>query len=402
MTPQEAYDRIIEHVRPLGVVRAMVGDSLGHCLAENVRADRDLPPADRSAMDGYAVRSADLVETPVSLRLAGEVAAGSPARPKVAAGTCVRILTGANVPPGADAVAIVESTEDKGGQIVFRAAVELGENILRKGEDTGKGAVVLRKGAVMGAAQVGLCAAIGKIACKVHRLPRVAVLSTGSELRRAADSVGPHQMRDSNGPMIEAVLREWGLAGVSWNSVRDDLKLIAATLRRLLARNDVVISTGGVSVGKHDLMAEAVALASAKIRVHGVAMKPGKPLLYAAATRNRHVFGLPGNPMAAMVGMHEFVLPALSRLAGRATEECRPAMAVVLASPVRSKGDRQRMMPVCLQWLDGKPAAVPVESRSSADLVATAHADGCIVVPAGVREIVAGSCVEFRPWRRVR
>ena len=399
ITPEEAWTKILRRVRPLRPVATPLRQAAGLCLAEDVRSDRDQPPADRSAMDGYAVRSADLRRAPCSLRLIGEVAAGSAARPRVAPGTCVRILTGANVPPSADTVVMVEQTREDRGDVAFFSRAEAGANILRRSEDARKGEVLLRKGTVLRAAQVGVCAAVGKARIKVHPRPRVSVVCTGAELRETGAKVRPHEMRDSNGPALCAALDLSGYVGAVHRRAPDDPKRLTALLRSLTARFDVVILTGGVSVGRYDFVEESAKNAGATIRFHGVAMKPGKPILYATLPGNRHLFGLPGNPLSAMTGFYEFVLPALLRMSGLPPDRCRPALRLPLRAPLASKGDRARFALARLAWDEDGPHLEPVDSRSSADLASGGRADGVIAVSVRVTAMDAGDVVTFRPWR---
>jgi molybdopterin molybdotransferase len=399
ITPEQAWRIVLRYVRPLRAVATPLRRAAGLCLAEEVRSDRDQPPADRSAMDGYAVRSADLARAPCSLRLVGEVSAGSAARPRVVPGTCVRILTGAGVPSGADAVVMVERTREGRRSVEFLSSAEPGANILRRGEDARKGERLLRKGAVLRAAQIGVCAAVGKARIKAHPRPRVAVLCTGAELRDAGDKVRPHEIRNSNGPALCAALELSGFAGAAHRCAPDDPRRLAALLQSPAAHRDLVILTGGVSVGRYDFVEESAKKAGATIRFHGVAMKPGKPILYATLPRGRHLFGLPGNPLSAMTGFYEFALPALLRLSGLPPDQCRPALRLPLRSPLASKGDRVRFTLARLSWEQGGPHLDPIGSRSSADLVSGGRADGVIAVPAGVTALGAGDRVAFRPWR---
>jgi molybdopterin molybdotransferase len=400
ISPPEALAIVMKNVSPLPAARLPLQESLGHVLARAVRADRDLPPADRSAMDGYAVRAADLASCPATLRLAGEVAAGSPARPRVRPGTCVRILTGANLPPGADTVVMVEQTADDGDLITFNAAPKAGANILLRAENARKGDVLLPAGTRLSATAIGAAASSGHAWVSVHRRPRVTVLCTGSELRGIEDPVGVHQERNSNGPALCAALESWGYRGVRFDTLADSLAAQTRRIRQLVKRFDVVLVVGGVSVGRYDWVSRAVEAAGGKTLFHGVAMKPGKPLLMARFGRGGAVlFGLPGNPLSAMVGFHEFVLPALSRLSGVAETVCRPAIFVPLAADLKHKGGTVRHMLARLRWKESGPVVEPVETRSSADLVAGGKADGTITLLPQARTLAAGTLVEFRPWR---
>jgi molybdopterin molybdotransferase len=399
ITPEKALSIVLECVRPLKVTRKLLGDALGHCLAENVLADRDIPPADRSVMDGYAVRSYDLAKRPCTLRLIGEVAAGSDSRPRVRAGTCVRVLTGANVPPGADAVVMVEQTKEAEGLVTFQDKVPAGTDIRRQGQEAKRGAVLLSKETILGPVQIGLCAAVGKAELKVYSRPDVAVLCTGEELRAVGDSVRAHELRNSNGPALLAALRNCGYAGVGVEVVPDDVRALTGKVKQATSKHHVLVLTGGVSVGKYDFVPEAVARINATIRFHRVAMKPGRPTLYATLAGNRHIFGLPGNPLSAMTGLHEFVLPALRRMSGVPRKECRPSVRLPLSRSLCTNGERVKFMLAQLLWNKAGPSVRPVKFRGSADLVAGAKADGVVVVPSGRQELPAGTLVDFRPWR---
>ena len=399
ISPRDALDIVLGCVRPLRAERLPLAQAAGGFLAEAIRADRDMPPADRSAMDGYAVQAADLAERPRTLRLTGEVAAGSGAKPRVRSGCCVRILTGANVPPGADTVVMQEDTTAGEGEVTFLARIERGENIRRRGEECVKGEVLLEPPAPLGPMQVGLCAAVGKTTVKARQRPHVSVLVTGEEVRRAGERITAHQLRDSNGPALLAALREAGIDSATSRIVGDDPRLLARELKKAADRCDVVIVTGGVSVGSYDYAPDAIRSIGAKVRFHGVAMKPGRPQLFATVGRGRYIFGLPGNPLSVMTGFHEFVLPTLRRLTGCEPATCQAALTVTLSAPARSKGDRAMYCLARLTWTRDGPTAAPLDSRGSADIAAGAHADGTVIMPVGVKELPAGTTVEFRPWR---
>lgn len=399
IAPNKALSIVLECARPLGTVRKPLLEALGYRLAEDILADRDMPPADCSIMDGYAVRSADLATCPRTLRLVGEVAAGSAARPRVRPGTCVRVLTGANVPPGADAVVMLEETEEADGLVTIHAKAPPGSNIRRQGEEAKKGAVLLKKKTVLGPVQIGLCSAVGKAKPRVHRHPDVAVFCTGEELRPLGLRLRTHERRDSNGVALFLALCDYGCTNTCFGFVSDDLESLSLKANQALAEYDVLIFTGGVSVGKYDFVPEAVRQIGAKVRFHGVAMKPGKPILYATLRGNRQIFGLPGNPLSAMTGFYEFVLPAVRRMSGVPLKECRPTMRLPLNRALHTEGERVKFVLAQLVWRKGGPSVWPLKSHSSADISAGARAHGVIVVPAGKRELRAGSLVNFRPWR---
>lgn len=397
--PDAAWAAIAKHVRPLGVAVYPLKYSAGHCVAEVIRADRDLPPADRSAMDGFAVRAADLASTPARLTLAGEVAAGSPGKPVVKPGTCVRILTGANVPPGADTVVMVEFTREEKGIVEFTGHVKAGANIMRRGEDAVKGDLLIPKRSVLRSMQIATCALVGKAAVKVYRRPRIAIICTGTELREIAAKVKPHQLRNSNGPALVAALAEWGFHDTSMDIVPDSRGGLSQLLRKVMITHDVVILTGGMSVGKYDFAKDSMQRTGARIVFHGVAMKPGKPVLYAVKGKTMHFFGLPGNPLSAMTGFHEFALPALRRLSGIPEENCRPLFHLPLAERFVSKGGRTRFVLGRIEWAASGPTVKVVKSQSSADVVSGAGADGVIIVPPEATVLAKAELVSFRPWR---
>jgi len=398
--PQEALQIVMSHVRVLKARPTALGAALNCCLAEDVRNDRDQPPADRSAMDGYAVIAADLRQAPATLRLVGEVSAGSLARPCVRPGTCAVVLTGGNVPPGADAVVPLERTECLEDRVVFHASAKPGDDIRKRGEEAARGDVLLPKGTMLGPAEVGVCAMVGKAEVKVRPRPKVAVFSTGAEVRAAAERVGVHQIRDSNGPALLAALGDGGFGGAAGRLIPDDPRAIAGRLKRALRTRDVVILTGGVSVGRYDYVPEAVQRAGGTIRFHGVKMKPGRPVLYATLPWNRHVFALPGNPVSMLTGYYELALPALRKLCGVSAEACRTVMKLRLSQPARSKGNRTYYALARIIQTEYGPAVLPVKSKGSADIIGASKADGVIVIPDGIKELPAGVVVEFHRWKR--
>jgi molybdopterin molybdotransferase len=303
------------------------------------------------------------------------------------------------MPAGADAVVPLEDAAREGDAVVVRVTPRPGASVRKRGEEARRGDVLLAKGCRLGPAGIGVAAMVGKKAVRVHPWPRVAVLCTGAELRDVGESVGPEQLRDSNGPTLVAALAAQGIADVVRAILPDDPRAIVDSLRIALNARDLVILSGGVSVGRYDFVAEAVRQSGGKVRFHGVRIKPGKPTLYATLSGNRHVFGLPGNPLSLLAGFYEFALPAVRRLGGTPATECRPTSRRRLVAPVRAKGERTSLVLVRRVETPDGPAAAPVASAGSADLVAACQADGMIVVPAGSGELPAGEMVEFHAWK---
>ncbi len=407
ITLEEAWTRILAASTALPPVVLPLEEAADRWLASHVAADRDMPPHDRAAMDGFAVASRDLRDGPTTLRVAGEVAAGAKMSTPLTPGACLRIYTGANLPPGCDAVVPVEVTSQRTfsdtmqAEVTFSGPVESGAHIFKQGENGRQGDAILRTGSRLEAIQIGLCAAVGQTQVMVHGLPRVSILTTGAELVSSTVAAAVHQTRDSNGPLLEAALLQAGFPAHPPRRVPDDAAATVQALRQSAGQAEVVIITGGVSAGRHDYVPGAMA-ALATIHYHGVAMKPGKPQLFAASADGTLFFGLPGNPVSALCGLHEFILPTLRRLAGCLPEACRPCWRMPLASPVKGRADRQRLMMARLVTTQHGLSADPVSNRGSADLVAAAMADGVIVLPCRDVALSAGDQIDFRPWRSFR
>lgn len=399
ISTQDALKIILQKTRPQGTQSIPLARAGGYCLASDMRADRDLPPTHRAAMDGYALRAADVQDLPAGLALIGEAAAGSTGSSKVTAGTCVSIFTGAVVPPGADAVAKVEQTQEAHDVVTVQEPVKMGDNIRKRGEETKKGSTVLAKGTVLGPVQIGLCAAVGKAVLQVYRRPRVAVICTGSELVKPEGPVKPWQIRDSNGPALCAALANAFCDKPFYRIVQDSEAALRRTLKTALRSRDIVLLSGGVSVGRYDLVPQIVKAVGARVQFHKVAIKPGKPLLYATIGRNQHIFGLPGNPLSVLNGFHEFVLPAIRRLSGFSVKGCRPSNRLPLAETVTPKGKRMEHILVRAVQTETGPHVAPVLSHGSADLLAAAQADGVVILPRDRHKCQAGCHVEFRSWR---
>jgi len=372
--------------------RVPLARASGLTLARAVRADRDLPPFRRSAVDGFAVRSADAAHGPVELRVIEEVRAGSTPRRRITRGEAARLYTGAPVPEGADAVVMLEKTES--GSAADRVLVveppRRGQHVARRGEDLRRGRVVLRKGDVLGAARLALLATVGAVRPTVWLPPRVAVLSTGDELVPASGRPRPGQIRESNGAMLAALAARAGGVVRPLGIAPDRAARLRARLREGL-RADLLLVTGGVSVGAFDLVEPALERLGVRLRFDGVSVRPGKPTVF--GTRGRTlVFALPGNPVSAFVTFELFVRPAFHRWMGRAARALR--FDATLDAPVGGAGERETYLPA-LSRLDATGLRVrPIPWHGSGDLVGLGGAQALIVVPARAAPRAAGAAAQ--------
>jgi len=385
----DALAIVLEHTPTLEAVDVDIVEAEGAVLAEDVASDVDLPPFDKSAMDGYAVRAADVASTPVELDVIEEIRAGVAPTKRIEAGTCAKIMTGAPVPAGADAVVMVENTEPaSGGRVRIVRADPAHADICARGEDVARGATVLEAGHPVRRQEVGLLASVGRRRVRVHRRPSVAVLATGDELVDIEETPGPGQIRDANSWSLLASCRRAGVTadhlGVARDTEADLRAKIAEGLRR-----DVLLVSGGVSMGDWDLVPGIFREAGVTTHFETVAMKPGKPTVF--ATRGRRViFGLPGNPVSTLVAFRLFVWPAVRKMMGHPLPS-PPPLAAMLVSPLRVGGRRTRFAPVTLRWEDAGYVAEPVPTHGSADLVAFCRANALAVLEPGAHE--AGSRV---------
>ena len=394
----DALRIVLAESTPLGEEEVDLGAALGRVLAETLTSSSDIPVCDRSAMDGYAVRAADTVTTPATLDVAGFLPAGrDPAGIEVAPGHAVRIMTGAPLPAGADAVVMVERTEeaDGGRRVRVLASVVSGENVTLRAADLKAGDVVLGRGAWIRSAEIGVLAGIGRTRPRVHRRPEVCVLSTGDEVVDPATAPMPHQVRNSNGPSLLAALEQEGVRATSLGVARDDPGALDAAIAAGLEA-DFFFLIGGVSVGDKDLVSPRLAAAGVQVLFHRIAMKPGKPLLFGRRGRCL-VFGLPGNPLSALTAFLVFGLPAVRRASGLAGMGL-PEVRARLADAVRQKPGRTwyRLARIAIQ--DGAFTATLVRSSGSGDLVSAARANGFLVLPADSAGQEAGAEATALLW----
>jgi molybdopterin molybdotransferase len=392
---REARAAVLAEARPLGLERVSAIDGLGRVLGEDVASGRTLPPADCSAMDGYAVRADDLAAAsaaaPVALPVVYEVAAGGRAPAELEAGQAARIFTGAPLPAGADAVVRQEDTEADGERVWVRVAAPRGEHVREAGEDVREGDPVLEAGTRIGPAEVGMLAALGRTLVSVHRRPAVAVLSGGDELVEPDEHPAPGQIVASNSYSLAAQAREAGAVTSQLGIARDDPADLERLFRAGLAA-DVIVSSAGVSVGDHDHVRPVLEKLGCHLVFWGVQMKPGYPFAFGTfpAGRGPLVFGLPGNPVSAMVTFELFVRPVLRKLCGHRTWG-RPQVEATLAEALSKKPGRAHFVRVELRRVRDGWEARTTGNQSSGVLRSMVLAHGLLEFPAEASELSAGS-----------
>jgi molybdopterin molybdotransferase len=372
-------------------VQGEIERSLGSVLFEDVVADADYPAWPRSKVDGYAVRSAD---APGDLHVVAEVPAGKAPGDRIARGEAARVFTGAAVPDGADAVVKQEDVRADGGRVALTARVEPGANVTPRASECAKGAVVATRGTVITSGVAGVLASVGRAVVRVARRPSVVVLPTGSELVPVGETPPPGRIRNSNAPALAASMREYGARPATLPIAPDTRPALDDALKTAFANDPaIVLVTGGVSVGDYDLVPAALADAGAEKVFHGVSLQPGKPLWFGVRGRTL-VFGLPGNPVSALVNAALFVRPALRKMSGRA-DVVPETLAATLGGAVGPGAWRRRYVPAATSHdADGRLVATPVPFAGSGDVFGFSRADSLIVVPENApRRTAGGRCV---------
>jgi molybdopterin molybdotransferase len=390
---QEAQELVLESVLAGPRERVTLAESLGRTLAEEVRAEGPLPPFDNSAMDGYAIRWADVQAERTPLPVTGEIAAGQWPEMPLAAGTAVRIMTGAPIPAGADTVVPVEWTADEAdGEVTITRVPEVGQHVRRAGRDVPGGEVVFSEGEVITAPVVGMLAAVGRGHVLVSRRPEAAVVATGSELTEAGRPLRRGTIRNSNGPALAAQIRESGGALVgSWHT-GDNRRELREVLERSRGA-DIIVVSGGVSVGKHDLVREVLAEAGIRHLLWRVRQRPGKPLAYGLLDETL-VFGLPGNPVSSSVCFDQYVRPALARILGR-RHVVRPRRPAILEQSVEKKGGLHYFVRgVASVREDGVHVVSPTGSQQSNIFSSVVKANCLVHLPEEWDDAPAGRLVE--------
>lgn len=371
--------------------------ALGRILAEDVTADRDYPPFQRSTRDGYAVRSADAAQAGAKLRVVGESRAGVSFDGAVRAGECVRILTGAAVPPGCDAVVMQEYARGNGDSVLLDRAVSAGQNFVLAGAEARAGDVLVPRGAHLGYAELAIAAQSGRAKLCVNRRPAVAILSTGDEIVRVDETPGPFQIRNSNSISLATQVVLAGGEPIGLGNARDEVGELRAHIEQGLT-SDILVLSGGVSVGTYDLVEQVLRDLGAEFFFDSVAIRPGKPAVFGWC-KGRTVFGLPGNPVSTMVTFELFVAPAIEMLGGA---QPRPLFCKAkLAHAASEKPPLAHFLPARVSWASGDPVVETIPWQGSGDIGALVRGNCFLVVRGERQRLEAGEWVDILPRRGV-
>jgi molybdopterin molybdotransferase len=389
----EAQRLILERAKPLEAERVPIERATGRVLAQSAAAVVDLPPFPSSAMDGYAVRSRDTASAPVVLPVVERIAAGSPASRSLATGEAMAIATGGAVPEGADAVVPIEVVEESDEGLAVAAPVASGANVRDPGGDVRAGETVLEPGVVLGPGQVGALGAAGVSEVQCTKRPRVGILVTGSELRQPGETLEPGQIYESNGLLLATALGLAGAVPAQLGVVADDEEEHRRTMERALLGFDMLVTTGGASVGPHDLVRKVQADLRVEELFWGVKMKPGKPVAF-GVRRDHLVFNLPGNPVSVLATFELLVRPAINALLG--LPDPLPAFrSGTLGSAVRRNAERDELVRAAVRRNGGQDVLEPLSGQESHMIVRAGRANALVWVEAGEGELSAGSAVRY-------
>ena len=390
---EQARNRLIEEIGkkkgPRATAVVSVWDALGLVLAQEVRTDREYPPFDRSTRDGYALRSKEAGPA-AQLKCVGEIKAGDTVREALAAGTCLQIMTGAAVPAGADAVVMIEHTTREGHLVRFERVVELGQNIVPRGSEAAAGQSILTPGMRLGYAELALAAQVGGVRLECAQRPRVAILSTGDEVVLIDESPGEFQIRNSNSVSLAAQVRIAGGQPVVLGNAADRIEDLGEKIERGL-KEDALVLSGGVSMGKYDLVESVLKAMGAEFFFDAVAIRPGRPAVFGMC-QGKPVFGLPGNPVSTMVTFELFVVPAIDLLSG-AGARALPLVEARLAEALRERPGLTHFLPARVEWRERAPEVKALRWQGSGDIAALSRANCFLVVPADREKIDIGETV---------
>jgi molybdopterin molybdotransferase len=393
LTFEQARHEVITQIsklnRPATTINLSLWDAPGYVLAQDLIADRNYPPFNRATRDGYAVRASEST-VGATLTCIGEIKAGDALSQPLEKGTCIQIMTGAPVPPDADAVVMIEYTSRDKDLIRFQQPAAKGQNIVPTGSEGAKDQLLLESGTRLGYAELGLAAQIGATQLRCAKKPRVAILSTGDEIVPIDASPGPFQIRNSNSVSLAAQVREAGGDPVILGNASDRIEILGDKIQQGL-QEDVLVLSGGVSMGKYDLVEDVLKSLGATFYFDAVAIRPGKPAVFAMCNE-KPVFGLPGNPVSTMVTFQLFVVPAIDLLSG-APARPLPFLKATLAQAMKEKPGMTHFLPARVQFDSGEARVKPLPWQGSGDTVTMARANCLLVVGSDIQTLAAGENV---------
>jgi len=392
---EQARNKVIEEIGkkrgPRATTVVSVWDAPGLVLAQEVRTDREYPPFDRATRDGYAVPSKEAAAG-AKLKCVGEIKAGDTVKEALAAGTCLQIMTGAAVPPGADAVVMIEHTSREGDLVRFERAAHPRQNIVPKGSEAAAAQTILTPGMRLGYAELALAAQVGAVRLRCAKRPRVAILSTGDEVVLTDEIPGEFQIRNSNSVSLAAQVRIAGGEPVVLGNAADRIDDLGEKIERGL-KEDALVLSGGVSMGKYDLVESVLKAMGAEFFFDAVAIRPGRPAVFGMC-QGKPVFGLPGNPVSTMVTFELFVAPAIDLLSGAETRAL-PLVKARLAEALREKPGLTHFLPARVEWRGPAPEVKALLWQGSGDIATLAKANCFLVVPADQEQIEVGQSVSL-------
>ncbi|OGP96348.1 MAG: hypothetical protein A2157_14880 [Deltaproteobacteria bacterium RBG_16_47_11] len=397
LTVEEALNKILSHVEPLGSEKVSILEALGRIITENINAPRDIPPLDNSAMDGYALRSEDIqsasLDNRVRLEVIEDLPAGFISKKMIQRGQAIRIMTGAPIPGGADAVIPVEDTERGDGFALIFNSVPPGENIRKAGEDVKKGDRIISAGDLVRPAEIGMMASVGRSFVSVYQRPLVAILCTGEELVDVDGTLDEGKIISSNSYTLAAQVKDCGAIPVQIGIAKDQKEDIENKLQQGL-RADVIISSAGISVGDYDFVKDVLKNMGMEMVFWRVAMQPGKPFAF-GTIRGKPVFGLPGNPVSSMVSFEQFVRPSLLKMMGH-HQLFRPVIEAILKEEIRKKAGRRQFVRASVSLKENQYVVTTTGEQGSGILKSMVKANGLIMIPEDSEIVRAGEKVKVQ------
>ena len=395
----DALKLVLEHSSRLPVERVPVENCIGRVLADDLVSSIEMPPMNKSAMDGYALKAADVTNTPAKLKCVGIVQAGHSFSGEIKGGECVKIMTGAPLCKGADCVIMVEDTHIDGNVVTIHEGVLPGKNVCLQGEDIKSGDVVLKQGVRISSSHVPVIAAIGMAKVNVYKLPSVAIVSTGTEIIPVGNPLGDYQIYNSNGPMFVSMINDGGYDCNYLGAVEDSQDALISVFKEGL-KSDIFLISGGVSMGDFDFVPSVLNKLGVKKIFHKVRMKPGKPFFFGKKDETL-VFGLPGNPISGYLGFQLFVLSSIKKMMGVEEWQCSPVImrGVLDADFTQTAGDRKNFVLIKINKKDSQYRIVASNGNGSADIKTLAACDGVMMIEHSIPELKKGTEVEFISWK---